>query len=309
MPEFIEKTDWKPPAGTVASVGAFDGIHKGHQMIIERLIDEARQKGLKSLLFTFDPHPKQILFPDKKIKLLTVKPEKKQILSKYPLDYVFFYPFNLDFARMSGEAFLHFLKKNYGLKKLLLGYDHAFGKDRLTDDKQIKKIAQSLDFEVERLPKVLINQIPVSSTRIKNFISEKKIVQANELLGYPYLVEGKVVEGNRLGRKIGFPTANLITEYPEKLIPGPGVYHVQAKPENKWLHAVMNIGKRPTVDGKNLNMEVHILDYEGNLYGKILPVRFLKFLRNEKIFSGIEALKNQIQADINRVREELPNQS
>ncbi len=297
-PEFIHSPQWHPGTPTVISVGAFDGIHSGHRMIIEKLTEEAKQHQASSLLFTFHPHPKQILFPEKPLKLLTVLPEKKHVLQSYPLDYVLFYPFTRSFSELTGKEFLMMLKEKYKVRKLLLGYNHRFGSDRLNDDETIRRIASDLGFEAERLPKVEIDGIAVSSSEIKRRIAGKDIETARKLLSYPYLMTGAVVQGNRFGRKIGFPTANLRVLSSNKLIPPEGVYLVRVTTEHNVRFGVMNIGRRPTVDGTNLVMEVHLIDFSGNLYGQTLRIGFLAFLRNEKHFQNVGQLKFQIEKDI-----------
>jgi len=304
MPHFIEQGFAPLPCPTVASVGAFDGIHRGHQMIINRLESEARRNGWKSVLFTFDPHPKAVLTPGTEWKLLTVKSEKKQLLLNTGLDYVIFYPFTRRFAAMTGEAFLRFLQQNLNVRKLLLGYDHVFGSDRLHDDMLISRIARHHGIETERLPVVKWNGITVSTTEIKKRIRQRDIPTANLLLGYPYLIKGKVVRGEGVGRRLGFPTANLKTS-PLKFLPPDGVYAVRVQLEKTAYPGVMNIGKRPTVDGKKRAVEVHILDFSGNLYQRVIDIHVIDFLRREKMFESLDLLRRQIQTDIEQTRKIL----
>jgi len=306
MPVFIETLSWKPENPTVCTVGSFDGIHLGHRFLIENLIREARNEGAGSLLFTFDPHPKQVLQPDKPIRLLTVKPEKKFLLSEFSgLDYVLFYPFHKAFAAMTAGEFLRFLKENYRVRKLLLGFNHVFGSDRVSDDRLIQHWAAELGMDVKRLPAVEVDGIRVSSTEIKKRLANYDIPTANKLLGYPYMMMGEVVAGSRFGRKIGFPTANLSLPDPLKFIPPDGVYAVTAFVQDHLYKGVMNIGTRPTVDGKNKLIEVYLFDFEGDLYGHTLRVHIHAFLRKEQAFPSIEALKSQIIKDAQRAREVL----
>ncbi len=306
-PQIIENPEWKPREDSIITVGAFDGIHAGHRMILERLISEGRTQNLKSILFTFEPHPKKVLFPEKKHKLLTIKEEKIHLLKDFALDYVVFYPFTPGFSRMTGEEFLVFLKEKYRLKKLLLGYNHSFGSDRLQDDKFIKQLGNKLGFAVERLPRVTVDGIPVSSTIIKQRIEAYDILTANKLLAHPYLLFGRVVEGSKFGRKIGFPTANLAVLSEDKLIPPEGVYLVEVEWGTKRKFGVMNIGRRPTVDGRKRTLEVHILDFSGDIYGEIIHVYFLSFLRKEKNFQDVENLKKQIEKDVLHARRIILN--
>lgn len=305
MPVFIENKLWQPDVPTVISVGSFDGIHAGHRMIIGKLTEEKQKLHAASLLFTFDPHPKKVLFPEEEVRLLTVKPEKKELLENFALDYVLFYPFNREFARMTGEEFLAFLKSHYRVKKLLLGYNHVFGSDRLADDKIIDKLARQYGFETERLPAVEVKGIPVSSTEIKRRLAAYDVRTANDLLGYDYMMFGKVVEGSKFGRKIGFPTANLQPLSEDKFIPPDGVYAVYVRWDKDKTGGVMNIGTRPTVDGSRRLIEVHLLDFEGDLYGDILKVHFVDFIRPERRFASVEALRRRIGEDILKARKIL----
>ncbi|NPA43321.1 MAG: bifunctional riboflavin kinase/FAD synthetase [Chlorobi bacterium] len=301
-PVFIEGTRPVPPGPKVISVGAFDGIHRGHRFVIERMAEERARTGFASLLFTFDPHPRQVFRGKRQFKLLTVKPEKIQLLAPMPLDYVVFHPFDRDFAAMTGADFLRYLKEKYGLKILLLGYDHVFGSDRLADDDRIREIASALDVDVKRLPPVIIDDKPVSSTLIKQYLGEGRLEDANRLLGYPYLIKGKVVHGSRFGRRIGFPTANIRPVSEDKFIPAPGVYAVEAEWDGQPYPGVMNIGVRPTVDGTRLQLEVHLLDFEGDLYGQILDVYLRAYLRPELTFDSVDDLRVQIGRDIEQAR-------
>ena len=298
MPVFVENTDWKPDGPTVVSVGAFDGIHAGHQSILRKLTTEQKSLHAESLLFTFDPHPKKVLFPEKEVRLLTVKPEKKDILRNFDLDYVLFYPFNRDFARMTGEEFLAFLKSHYRIKKLILGFNHVFGSDRLADDNLIRKLARKYGFEVERMPAVKVNGIVVSSTEIKKRLRNYDVKTANMLLGYEYMMYGMVREGSKFGRKIGYPTANLHPLSDDKFIPPDGVYAVYVHRESRKIGGVMNIGTRPTVDGSRRLIEVHLFDFKGDLYDELLKVHIVDFIRPEQRFPSVEALQQQIARDI-----------
>ncbi|NPA46148.1 MAG: bifunctional riboflavin kinase/FAD synthetase [Chlorobi bacterium] len=286
---------------TAVTAGSFDGIHRGHRYLIDLTRDAALRHRLKSLIITFDPHPALVLRPQEAPPLLTVRPEKEFLLKRTGADYIYFQKFDKDFARLTAEAYLHYLYERFGMRLLVLGYDHRFGSDRLGDYEKIKEIGRRKGFEVIRAKAYRYKGKMVSSSLIRQYISNAKIRRANELLGYDYMLWGQVVHGSRFGRKIGFPTANLRPLSPHKLIPPPGVYDVRTEIEGKMRKAVMNIGMRPTLDGKHRQIEVHIPGFSGDLYGKCLHVNMIDFLRPEKKFASVEELKNQILRDIRTV--------
>ncbi len=300
MQEFLDKDfeQIKFDASAIV-VGSFDGIHLGHRYLIKKLSVLAGQYGLNSVLFTFDPHPSYVLYPGKASELLTVRQEKEYLLSGMPLDKVVFYPFNKDFARMRAEDFLIYLKEKFGLRLLLVGYDHVFGSDRLEDKEKLKQLASRLGIALFFGEAVEWKGQRVSSSKIRSLLKEGKTGEANGMLGAPYLMVGKVVHGSQFGRKIGFPTANLSLPDPRKLVPLEGVYAVMVKTKGRDMKGVLNIGKKPTVSSDmRLHIEVHILDFEGDLYGEQIRVRFHSRLRDEQKFSSVETLKRQIEKDI-----------
>ncbi len=288
----------------VITIGSFDGVHLGHQQIIQQLKAEAAAIGGESIIISFYPHPRSVISqnPDN-IKLLGTLEEKTRLLAATGIDHLVIVPFDQAFASQSAEGYISdFLVANFHPHTVIIGYDHKFGNNRTGDFHLLKSFGDQLGFQVKEIPEHLLHQIGVSSTKIRQAISNCHIETANQFLGYAYFFEGRVVMGNQLGRTIGFPTANLVLSDLEKLLPGNGVYAVKAKmkgnTETPEWKGMMNIGVRPTVDGINQVIEVNIFDFEGDLYGKSLEVQVLHFLRAEQKFNGLDALKIQLGLDL-----------
>lgn len=286
--------------GTIISIGTFDGIHKGHQKILKRLENIKHQKQLKSIVFTFYPHPRKIVSPaNNPIKILSTKKEKIQLLHAYNIDYLIFCPFTPAFASIEPEAFVHYLASQLNVKYIIVGYDHKFGKDRKGDIHTFLSLQSKYNFEVEQIPAETVNEINISSTKIRNFLLNGEIDQANDLLGYNYFITGKVVEGKKLGTSINVPTANIFIEDTDKLIPANGVYCTEVTIGNKSYKSVTNIGINPTTDNDTrTKIEVHILNFSKNIYHQEIQVSFIKKIRDEKKFSSIPELQAQIMKDI-----------
>jgi riboflavin kinase/FMN adenylyltransferase len=287
----------------VVTIGSFDGVHLGHQQIIQQLKAEAAAIGGDSIIISFYPHPRSVISqkPDN-IKLLGTLEEKTRLLEATGIDHLVIVPFDHAFASQTAEAYISdFLVAHFHPHTIIIGYDHKFGNNRKGDFQLLQSFGVQLGFVVKEIPEHLLAQVAVSSTKIRKAISQCQIETANQFLGYPYFFEGKVVVGNQLGRTIGYPTANLVLSDSEKLVPGNGVYavHVLIKQEQhpQILQGMMNIGVRPTVDGINLVIEVNLFDFDGDLYGKTLEVQVLHFLRLEQKFNGLEALKTQLALD------------
>jgi len=285
---------------TVITIGTFDGIHKGHQSILHRLYEVKQSKNLKSIVFTFHPHPRKIIHSEKQpIKILTTPLEKIQLLKPYNIDYLIFCPFTKDFANISPEDFVHYLSTQLNIKHIIIGYDHKFGKDRKGDINTFYQLKDKYRFEVEQIPAKTINEINISSTKIRQFLLSGDIENANELLGYHYFLSGTVIEGKKLGRTINIPTANIKVDDEDKLIPANGVYCVNVNINDRTYKGVLNIGTNPTTDIDNSQkIEVHILNFNENIYHQKIQVSFLKKVRDEKKYDSIESLKNQILQDI-----------
>lgn len=279
------------------SIGVFDGVHKGHQFIISHLNKIAKEKGLDSALFSFWPHPRTFLNPDFDLKLLNTLEEKQNLLQKNNVQNLFLQKFDADFRNLSGEDYVRqILVKKLNVKYLTVGYDHSFGKDKSGDFQLLQKLGSQLDFEVSQLPAVDFLQKHISSTQIRNALSDGNILEANEMLGYKYPLSGKVVDGKKLGRTIGYPTANLEVD-PIKLLPKNGAYIVEVFLQNKFYKGMLSIGTNPTVNGRNKTVEVYILDFNENIYGETLILNFRNFLHEEIKFESLEKLIERLDED------------
>ncbi len=310
MPEFLSDIPASFPPSAIVT-GSFDGLHRGHRFLINRLIETARKKNLQAVVFSFEPHPVQILNPHKAPPLLTTSEERKKIFSGIPVDKVIFYPFSNKFAKLTGKDFLSFLKKHYNLRHLVIGYDHSFGSDRLANPDDIRQTSAQMNISVSFVPPKQDEEGEIiSSSRIRKLINEKKITQANSLLGYDYMISGKVIHGSKFGRQIGFPTANLSITNKHKLIPPSGVYFVQVDIGDKTYPGVMNIGKKPTFNTQNRHIlpEVHLLRFQGDLYDKNIFVRLKKFHRPEKKFDNVNRLQKQIAMDAEEAKKYFQKQ-
>ncbi len=292
---------------TVLTIGTFDGVHIGHQKIIERL-NELKKESLDSAILTFYPHPRRVLGKDHKIQMLNSFGEKKELLTKYKLDHLIVEPFTERFSQISAEDFVKkILVEELNVNKLVIGHDHKFGKNRAGDFDKLVELSKVYGFEVEEIPSQDIENIAVSSTKIRKALLAGEILLANRYLGYPYMLSGKVVKGHGIGRTINFPTLNLQIEEDYKLVPKNGVYLVKTSYDGMILHGLMNIGTRPTLNGQNQSIEVYLLDFSGDLYGKFLRVEILNRLRDEVKFDSIGELKKQIAADELLARNWLKN--
>lgn len=290
----------------VITIGSFDGVHTGHRQILERMKQEAAQIGGETVIITFFPHPRKVIasIPGE-VKILTTIREKKALLAEAGIDHLVIIPFDHAFAQSSAEDFVEtFLFKYFHPSIIIIGYDHRFGKNRTGDYHLLENMGEKLGFQVKEISEQMIRESAISSTRIRQALLQHRIDDANELLGYRYFFEGKVIEGNRMGRTIGYPTANLQIAEEDKLIPGNGVYVVQVEiPHLKQTDSptkkrgMMNIGIRPTVDGKNRVIEVHLFDWEGSLYDQVLRVELISFIREEQKFDSLESLRDQIKRD------------
>lgn len=290
---------------TVITIGTFDGVHKGHQKILRHLEEIKKQKNLKSIVFTFHPHPRKIIQQDYKsdIKLLTTKSEKIQLLQKFDIDYLLFCPFTKEFSEIEPEKFVQYLAEHLNIKHIIIGYDHRFGKERKGDITTFLRLKEKYKFEVEQISAETINEINVSSTKIRQYLLNGDIQKANALLGYNYFITGKVVEGKKLGRQIGIPTANICVDDKDKLIPANGVYCVYVKVQNKIYNGSMNIGFNPTIDtNQEEKLEVHILNFNEDIYYQDIQIYFNQRIRDEKKFNSLEELKDQIVQDIERCK-------
>ena len=300
-----KNTDQLPEfRNSVVTIGTFDGVHLGHQKIIAQMKQQAAQQAGETVIITFYPHPRKIVREGvPAIQILTTLAEKLSLLEDFGIDNVVVVPFNESFAQQSASQYIEdFLWKKFHPNCVIIGYDHRFGHDRLGDYKLLETYGQRLGFEVREIPEQVQNEISISSTKIREALLLGDIRTADNCLGHPYFFEGTVVKGNQLGRTIGFPTANLDTGDPEKLIPKNGVYAVMVHLHGQDYMGMMNIGVRPTVGGTTRTIEVNILDFDKDIYGEVLKIDVLKYLRGEIKFAGLDALKDQLAKDKAEVR-------
>ncbi len=289
----------KKPHSAVVTSGTFDGVHIGHQKILARLKEMAREKGGETVVVTYWPHPRFVLHPeDDTMKLLSTFEEKAALLEALGVDHLVKVPFTKAFSQLSSDAFIRkVLVDKISTRYLVIGYDHRFGKNREGSFEYLKEHASSYGFEVEEIPRQDVDHIGVSSTKIRNALAAGEVRTANEYLGRPYQFRGKVTDGKKLGRSIGFPTANLQMTEPYKLIPADGVYAVRVQLQGQPYEGMMNIGFRPTVDGSARKVEVHLFDFDQSVYGETMEVGVIENIRKEIKFESVEALQTQLAED------------
>lgn len=286
----------------VITTGAFDGVHRGHQQIIHRMREIATEVGGETIIITFHPHPRKITSSvPGEIKQLTSLNERIKLLEKAGIDHLVVVNFDHGFSNLTASEYVKdFLFKYFHPHTIIVGYDHRFGKGRTGNFELLAQFGLSLYFKVEEINEQLVGDEIVSSTHIRNYLTEKNIRKANELLGYPYFFEGFVVRGNQIGRTIGFPTANLHINEEEKLIPSNGVYAVRVSGTcfgNRILNGMMNIGIRPTVEGRRKVIEVNIFEFDADIYEQNITVQVYDYIRDEVKFNGLDALKAQLSQD------------
>ena len=287
-------------ANTIVTIGTFDGVHLGHQKIIKRLVELKNKQGGEIVLFTFDPHPRKVLFPEQiDLKLINSTDEKCELLKQFGIDHVLVYPFTKEFSKMHAEEYISdIIAKGLKTKTLVIGYDHRFGSNREGNIDTLKQFATTLHFNVEEIPAQEINQLNISSTRIRKAIDEGDVKTANEFLGYSFFVTGIVIKGKQLGRTIGYPTANILIEDPDKLIPKIGVYAVNVILHGNSYKGMLNIGTNPTTDNDyKIKIEVNIFNFDKDIYGETLKVEFVKWIRNEEKFANLDELKLALAND------------
>ena len=298
MKKVVRLTNTFQKNQTIVTIGTFDGVHIGHQKIIKRLITVGKEKGLKSVVLTFFPHPRMVLQKDSNLKLLNTIEEREAILTSLGLDEMVIKTFTNEFANLSAHDFVKtILVDTLHAKYIIIGYDHQFGKDRSANIDDLKTFGKEFGFEVEEISAQDVEDVSVSSTKIRIALQEGDIETANSYLGYPYFITGSVIKGKGLGKKIEFPTANIHIKEDYKLIPKNGVYLVKGIVEEKTLFGMMNIGINPTVAGKNQSIEVNFFDFDKDIYGETIKVEFLKRLRDEHKFDSLELLKDQLKKD------------
>lgn len=300
MNVFPSISEFNSTKKTIVTIGTFDGVHIGHQKIIEKLIQETKKADCESLILTFFPHPRMVLNGSSSIKLLNTINEKSSLLEKMGLDNLVVHPFDKKFSNLSAEEFVKtILVDSFNIKKIIIGYDHRFGNNRAANIDDLISFGKKYAFEVEQISAQEIDSVSVSSTKIRDAITDGNMIVANEFLGYEYILSGKIITGKQLGRTIGFPTANIKIEENYKLIPKNGVYIVKSHLQEKTVFGIMNIGLNPTVNGEDLSIEVHFLDFDADLYNKNITVSVIARIRDEQKFTSIDLLKAQIQEDKN----------
>lgn len=286
----------------VVTIGTFDGVHLGHRKIISRLVEEARRVNGESVILTFFPHPRMILHPeDQSLKLISTIEEKRELIEQLGVDHLIVTPFTRDFSNLSPDNYIkQILVDQIGTKKIIIGYDHHFGKDRTGDFVKLQECAPVFGFSVEEITEEDIHDVAVSSTKVRQALTRGDVTTAQDFLGYPFHLTGLVIRGDQIGRTIGFPTANLFLEETYKLIPADGIYAVMVEeyPESKGLLKGMGyIGTRPTLNGMSRNIEINIFDFDKDIYGQNIRVHFLYFLRGDMKFHSLQKLTDQISQD------------
>lgn len=307
MKVYRNLSEFKALKKAVVTSGTFDGVHIGHQKILQRLKVKAKEIGGETVVITFWPHPRLVVSPENDdIKLLTTLKEKTQLLEELGIDHLLILPFTREFSELTKETYVQkILIKGIGTHTLVIGYDHRFGRNREGGFDYLSANRERFKIDIEEIPRQEIEHLTISSTKIRNSLLEGNIETANELLGRRYSFYGLVKKGRQLGRTIGFPTANVHVEKNYKLIPSKGVYAVEVGLRNETLHGIMNIGVRPTVEGKGVTQEVHILDFNDDIYGEILTIEVVSFIREEQKFPELKDLIKQINKDCSIARDIL----
>ncbi len=312
MADIVFLDDVKRNLKTVLTVGTFDGVHAGHKVLVNRVIDLANKEDARSVIVTFDPHPRDIINPgDAGIKLLSSLGERSEMLADLGVDEMVVIPFDRDFSLLTSEEFVRdIIWKKIGVSSFVIGYDHQFGRNREGTIETVQKLGRELGFQTHVVSKQEVGDKTVSSTAIRHAIHDDGDMElAAKLLDKHYILNGTVIHGDKRGKEIGFPTANIKSQNEKKVIPKNGVYAVWVRYENSYYKGMMNIGERPTFNGNSTVLEVHILDFDSDIYGKDIQLQFVRRIRDEKQFDGAEDLKNQLKKDEKATRSVLENSS
>ena len=292
---------------SIVTIGTFDGVHLGHQQILKQLTETSRKSKLKSVLLTFFPHPRMVLQPDISMRLIQTIQEREKALENTGLDYLVIHPFSTTFSRLSADDYVkQILVEQLNVRKVVVGYDHRFGRNRTASLEDMYHYADIYDFEVIEIDAKKIDSIAVSSTKIRKAIDDGNIELANTYLGQQFSLEGTVVHGEKRGRELSYPTANIDLQNQHKIVPKQGVYLVKSKLKGHVVYGMMNIGTKPTFDTSTPSIEVHFFDWNDDLYGQVVQVELLKWVREERKFSSVEELQAQIQADEQYCRSSIP---
>jgi riboflavin kinase/FMN adenylyltransferase len=290
--------DYNSTKPSVITIGTFDGVHIGHKKIINQLTSISSKNNLISILLSFFPHPKMVLQNDKELKLINTIQEKEGLLNSLNLDYLIIKEFTKEFSRLSALEFVRdILVNKLNAKHIIIGYDHHFGRNRTANIEQLKEFGELYDFKVTEILAQDIDDIAISSTKIRKSLINGEITLANKFLGYNFFFSGNVVHGNNIGKTISFPTANIKIDAPYKLVPKNGVYIVKTIIDNQITFGMMNIGYNPTFNGKQKSIEIHFMNFNKNIYDKTLTIEMILRIRNEIKFNSVDDLKKQLEQD------------
>jgi len=291
--------EFKPVNHPIVTIGTFDGVHLGHKAIFEQMKKDAAQCGGETVLITFSPHPRLVLYKDSKnLKFINTQSKKLERIEKSGIDHLIIIPFTKEFSKNSSEEFISsYVVKHVHPEIIIIGYDHHFGKNREGNIQLLESLKKKYHYDVVQVPPFYVDGQPVSSTRIRNLLQSGNLKEANRMLGYEYAITGEVVRGNTIGHKLGFPTANIKISNEFKLIAANGVYACRALIEGKMYKGMSNIGVRPTIDHGDLTIEINIFDFDQDIYGETITIFFVDRLRDEKKFENLDALKEQLFRD------------
>jgi len=292
---------------SIVTIGTFDGVHLGHRVVLRRMREIAKKTKGESVLLTFSPHPRHVLYKDNQdMKLITTLQEKQDLLNQAGLDNLVIHEFTKKFSRIKPANFVRdILVEQLNVHTLVIGHDHHFGRNREGSIDELTTLADLYDFNIEKIDPQYFEDVTVSSSKIRKLIEKGEMVKAKQYLGYEFMLNGKVIKGNSLGKTINFPTANIVVENKWKILPADGVYAVKIVLEAKQYKGMMNIGQKPTVDGNGLSLEVNIFDFNQDIYGKGIEIRFVKRIRDERKFEDLQGLKKQLLIDRNKARQIL----
>ena len=293
-----QSASFSPKIKTTVTVGTFDGVHLGHQKIISKLVETAKANGSAPTLLTFDPHPRKVVQPNSSVDLIQTLEERAETLAHLGLKHMVVHPFTKAFSQLSAAEYVkEFLVEMLNIDQIIIGYNHRFGKNRTASVEDLKRFGEIYDFKVMQISAEEIDTISISSTKIRAALAEGDVVTAHTFLGHPFTLSGTVVKGEQRGRTIGFPTANIAVNHPDKIIPKNGVYAVRVQLQNKERLGMMNIGTNPTVNGENRSIEVHIFDWSASIYNQPIQVSLIERIRDELKFDSLETLQKQLEKD------------